>query len=79
MQQLREYQSPWLCSVRKWFIISAKADCESILENCCISARNAHMLIIKFAIKQTRRFSTATDGGGYNRSDILALPKFVIN
>ena len=37
------------------------------------------MLIIKFAIKQTRRFSTATDGGGYNRSDILALPKFVIN
>jgi len=22
---------------------------------------------------------TATDGGGYNRSDILALPKFAIN
>jgi len=38
MQQLREYQSPWLCSVRKWFIISAKADCESILEDCCIRA-----------------------------------------
>ena len=47
--------------------------------SCSIRARSAHMLISKFTERQTRQFSTAKDGGGYNRSDILALPKFAIN
>ena len=47
--------------------------------NCCIRARKAHTSIRKFSKENLTVNASATDGGGWSRSDILALPKFVIN